>query len=70
MQELLRENQQFWNEKHQEATGSVKQALAEATCFGIAQREKSSVLQTDACKVAKAEILHKEQEHIERTYRL
>ena len=64
MQELLRKNQQFyWNEQHQTAFESVKQALAEATALAAPNQEKRFVLDTDASAVAVAGILHQEQEN-------
>ena len=40
MQELLRKNQQFcWNEKHQEAFESLKQALADITVLEAPNEE-------------------------------
>ena len=66
MQELLRKNQRFyWNEKHQEAFDSVKQALADATALPAPNEEGRFVLVTDATAVATAGILHQEQEYKE-----
>ena len=64
MQELLRKNQHdHWNEKHQNAFDSVKQALADATALAAPNDEGRFVLDTDASAVAIAGILHQEQEH-------
>ena len=60
MHELLRKNQQFyWNEKHQTAFDSVKQAVAEATALTAPNEEGRFVLDTDAIPG----ILHQEHEH-------
>ena len=59
MQELLKKNQQFyWNEKHQEAFDSVKRALVEATAF---------VLNTYDSAVVITGILHQEQKRNRKT---
>ena len=68
VQELLRKNQHFyWNEKHQEAFDSVKQALADATALVAPNEEGRFVLDTDARAVAIAGILHQEQENSGKT---
>ena len=52
MQEILRKNQHFyWNEKHQEAFDSVKQALADATVLAAPNEEGRFVLNSDASAV-------------------
>ena len=64
MHELLKKNQQFyWNDKHQEAFDSVKQALAEANALAAPNEEGRFVMDTDASAVAIAGIPHKDQEH-------
>ena len=68
MQELLKKNQHFyWNEKHQKAFDTVKQALADATALAAPSEEGRFELDTDASAVAIAGILHQEQEHNGRT---
>ena len=63
MQKLLRKNQHFyWNEKHQEAFDSAKQALVDATALKAPNEEGRYVSDTDASAVATAGILHQEQE--------
>ena len=63
MQKILKENQHFyWEEKHQEAFDSVKQALSDATNLAAPNVEGRFVLDTDASTVAIAGILHQEQE--------
>ena len=60
MQELLKKNQHFhWEDRHQEAFDSVKQASTDAA----PNDEGRFVLDTDASGVAIAGILHQEQEH-------
>ena len=64
MQELLKKNQHFhWENQHQEAVDSVKQALAEATTLAAPNEQGRYVLDTDASTVAIAGILHQEEEH-------
>ena len=64
LQDLLKKNQQFyWEEKHQEAFDSVKQALADATTLAAPNDQGRFVLDTDASTVAIAGILHQEQEY-------
>ena len=64
MQELLKKNQHFyWEERHQEAFDSVKQALADPTILAVPNEQGRFVLDTDASTVAKAGILHQEQEY-------
>ena len=59
MQELLRKNQHvYWNEKHQEAFESIKQALADATALAAPNEGGRFVLDTDASENAIAGILH------------
>ena len=63
IQELLKKNQQFyWEEKHQEAFDSVKQALSDATTLAAPNEQGRFVLDTDASTVAIAGILHQKQE--------
>ena len=53
MQELLKKNQHFyWEERHQKAFDSVKQALAEATTLAAPNEQGRFVLDTDASTVA------------------
>ena len=60
MQELLKKNQHFyWEERHQEAFDSVKQALSKATTLAPPNEQGRFVLDT----VAKAGILPQEQEY-------
>ena len=64
MQELLKKNQHFcWEERHQEAFDSVKQALSNATTLAAPNEQGRFVLDTDASTVAIAGILHQEQEN-------
>ena len=64
MQELLKKNQHFcWEERHQEAFDSVKQALSGATTLAAPNEQGRFVLDTDASTVAIAGILHQEQEY-------
>ena len=64
IQELLIKNQHIhWEERHQEAFDSVKQALADATTFAAPNEQGRFVLDTDASTVAIAGILHQEQGH-------
>ena len=64
MQELLKKNQHFcWEERHQEAFDSVKQALSDATTLAAPNEQGRFVLDTDASTVAIAGILHQEQEY-------
>ena len=64
MQELLKKNQHFcWEERHQEAFDSVKQALYDATTLAAPNEQGRFVLDTDASTVAIAGILHQEQEY-------
>ena len=64
MQELLEKNQHFyWEERHQKAFDSVKQALADATTLAAPNEQRRFVLDTDASTVAIAGILHQEQEY-------
>ena len=63
-QELLKKNQHFcWEERHQEAFDSVKQALSNATTLAAPNEQGRFVLDTDASTVAIAGILHREQEY-------
>ena len=60
----IKKNQHFyWNQKHQKAFDTVKQALADATPLAAPSEEGRFVLDTDASAVAIAGILHQEQEH-------
>ena len=52
-----------WEEKHQEAFDSVKQALSDATTLAAPNEQGRFVLDTDASTVAIAGILHQEQEY-------
>ena len=64
MQELLKKNQHFqWEERHQEAFDSVKQALADATTLAAPNEQGRFALDTDASTFAIAGILHQEQEY-------
>ena len=64
MHELLKKNQHFcWEERHQEAFDSVKQALSDATTLAAPNEQGRFVLDTDASTVAIAGILHQEQEY-------
>ena len=68
MQELLKKNQHFcWEERHQEAFNSVKQALSNATTLAAPNEQGRFVLDTDASTVAIAGILHQEQENNSKT---
>ena len=59
MQELLKKNQDFyWNEKHQKAFDSVRQALADATALAALNDKGRFVPDTDVSAVAIAGILH------------
>ena len=64
MQELLKKNQHFhWEERHQEAFHSVKQALSDATTLAAPNEQGRFVLDTAASTVAIAGILHQKQEY-------
>ena len=57
----------YWNDKHQKAFDTMKQALADATDLAAPNEEERFVLDTDASAVAIAGILHQKQEHIGKT---
>ena len=64
MPELRRKNQHFyWNEKVQDASDSVKQALAAAIGSAASNEERRFALDTDTSASAIAGILHQEHEH-------
>ena len=68
LQERLRKNQHFyWNEKHQEAFDSVKQALVDATDLVTPNEGGCFVLDTDASAVTIAGIIHRKQEYNAKT---
>ena len=53
MQKLLKKNQHlYWNETHEEAFDSVKQALADNTALAAPNESGRFVLETDASAVA------------------
>ena len=62
MQDLLKKSQNIhWEEMHQEASDSVKQALPDATTLAVPNEEGRFVLDPDASAVAIAGILNQEQ---------